>query len=605
MARDALHDITLEFFAAREPGAIAALAVQAAARLFPAGVASIWVPDGNMAECRGVVGEGRHHVAGERLPRSRFDESVDRDRSEPSAVASIAVNGRLTAWLMVNRDHGTGVFSDAERDSLKRLGDAAGAALENASALAGVEQAVHDANRDLAVITEMSREIVSTLDLDRVLRSVVNLATKVATFDRGAIALYENGACDIRAIAGSDSVAARNAAEQDLAVRAAWAAGNGQHLYLSDRSDPGSDDERIFIGIFGEDLDRYHVGSGLYLPLKDEEGVVGILLFEAERAEFLDARQRELLLILAHQATVAIRNAQLYRQVPLADTLGAIRGRTHALFSIPRRKRLAFGAVGMVVLALLTLVRWPLRVPGHDPMLRPLWRADVRPTISGVVERVFVAEGQHVSRGDPIVQLRDDEMRAEYLAAVAATAGARRAVAMAAARGDAAEERLQLLRADVLQREADLLDTHIRSTVVRTPVAGVVLTPRMEDRSGTRLEAGDLVAVVGRTDTLELELEVEQHDIARVRVGDETRLRVPALPQQTFSGRVTSLAALPNARADRVRFPVRAVVANTDGLLRPGMVAHARVLTANMSLLGRVIRGPARSIRLLWWRMWS
>ncbi len=604
-AADVLHETTLELFATQDPGAIAAKVVDASTRLFPVDVASIWVCDGDLIECRGAVGDNSGHITGTRVRLSAAGDPLEGESRQTVSVAGITVNGSLTAVLRVSRAIVAGDFTDAELDLLRRLAEAAGAAIASANRLAASEEAVADASRDLAIITEMSREIVSTLDLDRVLRSVVNLATRMITFDRGAIALYERGACDIRAMAGTDSVEARNAALQDLAVRAAWAAGNGEHLYLSDRLDTGSDAERIFAGIFGVDLERDGVRSGLYLPLKDEEGIVGILLFEAERTDFVTPRQRDLALILANQATVAIRNARLYQQVPLADALGAIKGRTQALFAIPRRRRIAYGAVALLALGLMTLVRWPLRVPGHAPVFQPLWRADVRPTISGVVERVFVTEGKTLERGEPVAQLRDDELRAEHGAAVAAISGAKRAAAAASSRGDAAEERLQGLRADILLREAELLDGQIRSAVIRSPVGGVVLTARPEDRVGTRVEAGDLLAIVGSTDSLELELGVEQRDVTRVRVGDEVRLRVTALPQRTFSGRVVSIASLPTVGDGRVWFPLRAVVANRDGLLRPGMGAYARVLTAQTSLLGRLVRGPARSIRLLWWRMWS
>jgi len=90
-----------------------------------------------------------------------------------------------------------------------------------------------------------------------------------------------------------------------------------------------------------------------------------------------------------------------------------------------------------------------------------------------------------------------------------------------------------------------------------------------------------------------------------VAPGQEVRLRVDALPQRTFSGRVTSIAREPRDSAGVVRFPVRAAIPNPDGLLRPGMVAYARVLTAPASVLGRVFREPVRQARLLWWRMWS
>jgi multidrug efflux pump subunit AcrA (membrane-fusion protein) len=83
------------------------------------------------------------------------------------------------------------------------------------------------------------------------------------------------------------------------------------------------------------------------------------------------------------------------------------------------------------------------------------------------------------------------------------------------------------------------------------------------------------------------------------------RLRVDAFPQRTFVGRVSGIADMAMDTVGAVVFPVRALVPNADSALRPGMVAYARVLTAPSSVLGRVVRGPARWVRLLWWRMWS
>jgi multidrug resistance efflux pump len=143
--------------------------------------------------------------------------------------------------------------------------------------------------------------------------------------------------------------------------------------------------------------------------------------------------------------------------------------------------------------------------------------------------------------------------------------------------------------------------------VIRAPAAGIILTPRPRERLGAHLDAGDPVLVVGRADTLLLEFGIAQKDVARIRQGDEVHLRVDALPQRTFVGAVNSIGVLPVASdtGAAVRFPVRALVPNPDGLLRPGMAAHARVLTASASLAGRVLREPARAVRLLWWRLWS
>jgi multidrug efflux pump subunit AcrA (membrane-fusion protein) len=257
------------------------------------------------------------------------------------------------------------------------------------------------------------------------------------------------------------------------------------------------------------------------------------------------------------------------------------------------------------VIAALTLIQWPLRVAGSNPTFRPTARTEVRALVPGIIERVMVSEGMPVVRGTTLVRLRDAELRAERDAALAAGAQSDRAAAQAASRGDAAEERLQRSRAGTFREEAAVLDERVGATVVRSPVAGVVLTPRPAERLGAKLEAGDLVLVLGRTDTLELEFGVDQRDIDRVAPGEEVRLRVDALPQHTFTGRVTSIGRLPVDSSAPIRFPVRAAVPNPEGLLRPGMMPYARVLTAPASTVGRLLRGPGRQARLLWWRIWS
>src|SRR3989442_863976 len=107
--------------------------------------------------------------------------------------------------------------------------------------------------------------------------------------------------------------------------------------------------------------------GGLSLPLKDEEGTLGVLLFEAKRTGFASETQRELAEILANQTTVALRNAQLYNQVPLVDALGALAARKRALMQLPRRRRQIYAGAAVAAVAALTLIRWPLRVAGTNP----------------------------------------------------------------------------------------------------------------------------------------------------------------------------------------------------------------------------------------------
>ena len=587
---------------------------------------SIWIAEGDMLCCRLAAGSASRKLVGQEVPigqgfvgdvarkqRStivtdamhdpRFEQRLDRSSTMITTgvlAAPMIARGQTVGSIQVtNKIVGDGIFDESDRAFLEGLASTAAIALRNAQLHTAEKRA-----RDLALLLEISREITATLDLDRILHSIVNLATRALPFDLGAVALRTRDGCEVRAIAGEEDVNPKDDRTRALAARATWAMERGDTFYLTDRAAPTDDAERAFVNAFGADLEAEDLRSGLYLPLRDDQGALGVLTFEARRPEFAGETQREVAAILAGQATVALRNAELYNQVPLVDVLGALAQKRRRLLALPRRRLQVYAAVLVLALAAGTLIRWPLRVAGVSPTFRAGGYAEVRPRVSGVIERVLVREGVPVRRGEPLLQLRAVSLRAELEATGAALASAERAAAAASAAGNAVEERLQRTRTDGLRRELALLEDDVAHSTVRAPVSGVILTPRPEELVGARPDAGETVLVLGRMDTLELELGVPQRDIERVRAGQGVRLRVDAVPQRTFRGRVVSIAPLPATAPDgSVVFAVRAQVANPDGTLRPGMAAHARVLTDRASVLGRVLRAPARWARLLFWRV--
>ncbi len=620
-----LHSISLEFSASLDFDELLPKVFQRVLTVLGAEGGSLWIAEGDLLCCRLAEGGAARKLVGASVPvgtgfvgdvaqRPRttiVTRAAEDTRYEPrldsgemlamTVMATAMVAGGVTvgAIQVSNKLTGDGVFDHRDRELLEGLAASAAAALRNAQ-LHTVEKRA----RDLALLLEISREITSTLDLDRVLRSVVNLASRALNFDRGAVGLYQKDECEIRAVAGQEKVDPNNPKLKDLIGRAAWASSRGEALYLRDRADPASDAERMFVNIFGSDLEANDVQSGLYLPLKDEEGVLGVLVFEAARPEFATETQLELAGILANQTAVAVRNAQLYHQVPMVDALGALAAKKRAILAVPRRKLRLYGGIALAGLAALTLVRWPLRVTGEEAEFRAMTLAPVRAQIPGIIERVLVTEGSMVDRGTPLASLRAADIVSSRTSTAAAVAAADRQAALAASRGDPAEERLHRIRAQALRQELTLLDEQVGFTTIRAPVSGLVLTPRLYERVGASLEEGELLMTLGRTDSLELEFGVAQRDIHRVRPGQEVRFRVDALPQHTFSGLVTSVGQLPLDSVPEVRYPVRAMVANEQGVLKPHMAAYARVLTEPSSAMGRMLRAPIRWARLFWWNLW-
>ena len=350
----------------------------------------------------------------------------------------------------------------------------------------------------------------------------------------------------------------------------------------------------MFVTIFGPDLESDGVESGLYLPLKDEEGVLGVLVFESATADFATPTQREVAAILANQTAVALRNAQLYHQVPMVDALGALAAKRQALRAMPRGRLQIYA--GIAAAGARRAGPDPLAAPGRrarTPRSGRVGFAPVRALVAGVVERIPVSEGSPVARGTPVAYLRATSLRADREATAAEAASADRLASLAASRGDAvggaaapAPRGRAAPRGGAARRGA-------RAHHLRAPVRGIVLTPRVEERVGSSLEEGDQLLTLGRTDSLELEFGVAQRDIGRVRPGQEVRLRVDAVPQRTFVGARAApwRRCRPTARARSVTRSARSSPIPT-ALLRPSMAAYVRVLTDPASAATRLFRGP-------------
>ena len=195
-----------------------------------------------MLHCRLAVGGGAARLVGATMPVGtgfvgdvakkqrttmvmeavrdpRFQAATDStgDSVSTTVMATPMVAGGVTvgAIQVVDKGTGSGAFDAGDRELLEGLAAAAAGALRNAQ-LHGAERRA----KDLALLLEISREITATLDLDRVLQSIVNLSAQALPFDRGAVGLYDRGKCEIRAVAGAEKVDPDDPALKDLVARA-------------------------------------------------------------------------------------------------------------------------------------------------------------------------------------------------------------------------------------------------------------------------------------------------------------------------------------------------------------------------------------------------
>ncbi len=146
-----------------------------------------------------------------------------------------------------------------------------------------------------------------------------------------------------------------------------------------------------------------------------------------------------------------------------------------------------------------------------------------------------------------------------------------------------------------MRARAALAEEKLERTRLRAPEAGVVLTPRLEERVGQLLAAGAEFAVLADTSAVLVEVAVSERDASLVAVGQKVDVKMNSYPASDVprDGSVRLGAAVREEGEERFVI-AEARVENADGRLRPGMLGKAKVSTGTQRLLRALLRKPVR-----------
>lgn len=566
-------------------------------------------PGAQIALGEGLLGEvadrGEPVLVGDAEQEPRLEER--RERAGDFALRSLALAPlRMNEQVLglveaVNKTTGE-PFNDEELFFLASTSEQAAIAIHNAQLL--------EAERkldQLDALLQISREITSTLNLDHVLAAVVQHAASVVPFDRCAIGYFDRGRFVLGAVSGEEEVPKTD--EMEELRRVLESVAGREEPVAANHGEDGWElepEDENFSPV--EFLEQYEYAGFYAVPLRDDQGPLGALVLVASEAEFLNQSQQEAVGILAGQATVAVRNAQLYQQVPLSGLLHPLARKQQKWMAGSRGRWLNAGLKIGAVALLLVAVPWKLRL-GADSRVVPAQRRLVTSQVAGLVNGVFVREGSRVKAGDLLVSLDDTEDRLQLVRAQTQLALAQRALSEAEFRGDSGAESRARLNVDRYGAEARLYALRMRESRLRSPIAGVVVTPHMERKLGEHVQPGSRICEVVAEDRMAVEARVPEANIGLVRRGAPVALKVNAFPMVTFHGTVERIGEQTAAAGGDQYFLVRVVFRNLGDRARDGMLGEAKITASGgygqsgWYPVGYVLlRAPARWI---WEELWA
>jgi HlyD family secretion protein len=262
--------------------------------------------------------------------------------------------------------------------------------------------------------------------------------------------------------------------------------------------------------------------------------------------------------------------------------------------------------------------------------LAPTVQVNVGSEESGLVDKVYVQNNDHVVKGQPLAQLDLSRLHdalvqseASLQAAVATVAQNRATVAQTKANLGRQEEvyklsggkvpsktELDTARADyaravanVAQAEAQVAQaranvstnrTNLAKGTIYSPVNGVVLSRQVEPGQtvAASFNVATLFTIAQDLSKMKLQVKVDEADVGELHPGAPATFTVDAYPNRSFPATVTRLDLGANATTlvnsagtaatnttNVVSYVAELSVSNPDALLKPGMTATATIVT--------------------------
>jgi len=317
------------------------------------------------------------------------------------------------------------------------------------------------------------------------------------------------------------------------------------------------------------------------------------------------------------------------------------------------RKRLALATAAVLLAAMIAALVWYLATRNNATVqyrtapvtrsdltvivtatgtVQPLNQVDVGTEISGTIRTVEVDYNDRVKVGQVLARIDTEKLQAQVLQSQAALESAQ--AKLSEAQATVAEVRDNLERFKQVremsggkvpsQREYDAADallkravsneatlkaqiseakwklsidqTNLSKAVIRSPVNGVVLKRQVEPGQtvAASLQTPVLFTIAENLAQMEVQVDIDEADVAQVQVGQQASFTVDGYPGRAFNAVVKQVRYGPETVQGVITYKTLLSVDNSDLALRPGMTATADI---TVKKIDNVVLVPNAALR--------
>lgn len=143
----------------------------------------------------------------------------------------------------------------------------------------------------------------------------------------------------------------------------------------------------------------------------------------------------------------------------------------------------------------------------------------------------------------------------------------------------------------------DVAVTNLKNCKIFSPINGVVISRQVEvgQTVAASFSAPTLFVIARDLTKMQIEVNIDEADIGRIKEGQQVRFDVDAYADENFWGHIKQVRLEPTTISNVVTYTVIVEVSNSELKLKPGMTANVNVIESQAK---GVLRVPAAALRL-------
>lgn len=219
---------------------------------------------------------------------------------------------------------------------------------------------------------------------------------------------------------------------------------------------------------------------------------------------------------------------------------------------------------------------------------------DLSPELAGKITRISFEEGQYVKKGQPLLYLNDDEMRAQlerlnYTRKLYEQSESRQRQLLEREAISQEEYDIALNELHTNLSDIKVVEAQIAKSVIRAPFSGVIGLRQVSE--GSYVSPADYIATLVNIDPVKIEFSVPERYANEVGIGNDVSFSRSEEAVINQKGKV--YAVEPRIDLETRTLRMRAITQNDDRKLLPGMFVRIKLV---LDVNENSIMVPAQSL---------